>query len=161
MNSPITKILVYIDGSEASISAAMYSIALAKTTGASLTALYVVNTRALNDLVTARIFLQEEEAEYHEDLELDAERYLNHIKKLAEQKNLKIETVKASGTINVEIKKEIKESDYDLLILGGVSTIRSRRDEFFNETERAMRSVKCPVLIIKDEDSAWDIYESL
>ena len=94
MNGPINNILVYIDGTEASISAAMYAIALSKSTGASLTALYVINTKALNDLVKARIFLAEEEIEYHQDLEKDAERYLNHVKKLAEQKDITIKNEK-------------------------------------------------------------------
>ena len=161
MNGPISRILVYVDGSESSITAAMYAIALAKSTGASLTALYVINTRALNDLVTARIFLQAEEEEYHRDLEMDAERYLKHVSKLAEQKGIEIATVNKSGTIHREIKNEIKENNYDLLVLGGVSNIRSRRDEFFNETDRAMRSVKCPVMVIKDEDQVWDIFESI
>ena len=159
MKDPISKILVYVDGSESSISAAMYAIALAKSTGATLTALYVINTRALNDLVKARIFIQEEEAEYHRDLEQDAERYLKHVRKLAEEKGIDISTVSKSGTIHREIKNEIKENDYDMLILGGISNIRSRRDEFFNETDRAMRSVNCPVLVIKDEEKVWDIFE--
>ena len=161
MKGPISRILVYVDGSESSISAAMYAIALAKSTGASLTALYVINTRALNDLVKARIFIQEEEAEYHRDLEQDAERYLKHVRKMAEQKGLDISTISKSGTIHREIKNEVKESDCDMLILGGVSNIRSRRDEFFNETDRAMRSVTCPVLIIKDEEHVWEIFESV
>lgn len=158
MNSPIKNILVYVDGTESSISAAMYAIALSKSTGAALTALYVINTRALNDLVKARIFLKEEEVEYHQDLELDAKRYLNHVTKLAEQKDVPIKTKSLSGTIHREIKLEVKENDYDLLVLGGISSIRSRRDEFFNETDRAMRSVSCPVLIIKDD--SWDVFES-
>ena len=161
MKGPITNILVYVDGAEASIAAAMYAISLAKSTGASLTALYIVNTRALNDLVKARIFLKEEESEYHQDLEKDAERYLNHVKKLAEQKDVPLKTKSLSGTIHREIKNEIKENKYDLLVLGGISSIRSRRDEFFNETDRAMRSVNCPVLVIKDEESVWDIFESI
>ena len=161
MNGPITNILVYVDGSEASIAAAMYAIALSKTTGASLTALYIVNTRALNDLVKARIFLKEEETEYHQDLERDAERYLNHVKKMADQKSVNITTKSLSGTIHREIKNEIKENNFDLLVLGGISGIRSRRDEFFNETDRAMRSVTCPVIVIKDEDQAWNIFESI
>lgn len=159
VNGPIKNILIYVDGTEASISAAMYAVALSKSTGASLTALYVINTRALNDLVKARIFLKEEESEYHQDLELDAKRYLNHVKKLAEEKAVMIKTKSLSGTIHREIKKEIKENDYDLLVLGGVSSIRSRRDEFFNETDRAMRSVSCPVLIVKDD--AWDVFEAI
>lgn len=161
MNGPIKKILVYIDGSEASISAAMYAVALAKSSDAALAALYVVNTRALNDLVKARIFLQTEEDEYHHDLEKDAERYLNHVKRLGTEKNVDIETISLSGTIHREIKDEIKRGDYDLLVIGGISQIRSRRDEFFNETDRALRSVKCPVLVVKDDDKVWDIFESL
>lgn len=161
MNGPIKKILVYIDGSEASISAAMYAVALAKTSEASLTALYVVNTRALNDLVKARIFLQTEEDEYHQDLEKDAERYLNHVKRLGTEKNVEIETLSLSGTVHREIKEEIKRNDYDLLVLGGISQIRSRRDEFFNETDRALRSVNCPVLVVKDDDKIWDIFEAM
>ncbi len=161
MSGPIKNILVYIDGTETSISAAMYAIALAKTTGASLTALYVVNTRALNDLVKARIFLKEEEAEYHQDLEKDAERYLNHVRRLAEKKNMAINIKSLSGTIHREIKNEIKENNYDMLVLGGISNIRSRRDEFFNETDRAMRAVSCPVLVIKDEEQVWEIFEAV
>ncbi|MBI9105589.1 MAG: universal stress protein [Spirochaetales bacterium] len=161
MKGPIKKILVYIDGSEASISAAMYAIAFAKTSGASLSALYVVNTRALNDLVKARIFLQTEEDEYHHDLEKDAERYLNHVKKLGEEKNIEIELLSLSGTVHREIKDEIKRGDFDLLVIGGISQIRSRRDEFFNETDRTLRSVTCPVLVVKDDDKVWDIFESL
>ena len=161
MNGPFKKILVYVDGTEASISAAMYAIALSKTTGAALTALYVVNTRALNDLVKARIFIQEEEVEYHRDLEADAERYLKHVTKLAEQKDITINVKSLSGTIHREIKNEVNDNDYDLLVLGGISNIRSRRDEFYNETDRAMRAANCPVLIVKDEDMVWDLFESL
>jgi nucleotide-binding universal stress UspA family protein len=161
MNGPFKKIAVYVDGSEASITAAMYAVVLAKTTGASLTALYVINTRALQDLVKARIFLQVEQDEYQHDLEADADRYLKHVRKLGEQKGVLVETVCVSGTVHREIKNHVKEMEADLLVVGGISQIRSRRDEIVNETERAMRSVPCPVLIVKDEDNTWDLFESL
>lgn len=161
MNGPFEKIVVYVDGSEASITAAMYAVVLAKNSGAALTALYVINTRALQDLVAARIFLEVEQDEYHHDLEADADRYLNHVKKLGEQKGIIVETITASGTVHREIKSQVKDSDADLLVVGGISQIRSRRDEIMNETERAMRSVHCPVLIVKDEDKTWDLFESL
>ncbi|PIE04867.1 MAG: universal stress protein UspA [Spirochaetales bacterium] len=162
MNGPITKILVYIDGSEASITAAMYAIALAKTTGAALSALYVVNTRALDDLVNARIFLQTEEDEYRHDIEKDAERYLAHVKRMGEEKHLPVELLSKSGTVHREIKSVLKEGRYDLLVLGGISQVRSRRDEFFNETDRALRSSPCPVVVVNDkDDNIWDIFESL
>ncbi|HEX42671.1 MAG TPA: universal stress protein, partial [Phycisphaerales bacterium] len=36
-----------------------------------------------------------------------------------------------------------------------------RRDEFYDEAERAMRSAACSVLIVKDADRVWEMYESL
>ncbi|MCL2704578.1 MAG: universal stress protein [Spirochaetaceae bacterium] len=158
MGGPIKKIMVYVDGSEGSVIAAQYGICLARITGAEFHVLYVVNTRALNDLLTARIFIKEEEEEYKKDLESDADRYLNHVKHLASNKGIPAIMLKSSGSINVEIKNFVKEYDIDLLIVGELSKIQSRRDELYNESERAMRSVTCSVLIVKDEERVLELY---
>lgn len=161
MEGPIRRILVYIDGTEEAITAAQYAICLAKNTGASLHALYVINTRALNDLVKARIFLDSEEAEYHRDLETDADRYLKHVDKMARRKGLEVRLEKCNGTVHQEIKKMVEKIDADILVIGELSHIRSRRDEFYNETERAMRLVQCSVLMVKDEERVWDLYDAI
>jgi len=161
MNVPIQKILVYVDGTEASITAAQYAVVLSRTLHAELTALYVVNTRALEDLLKARIFIKAEEEEYKRDLEADANRYLNHVRSLARKKGLAIEVVSANGAVHQEVKKYVLENEIDLLIIGELSHVRSRRDEFYNEAERAMRGVSCSVLIVKDEDRVWELYDSL
>ena len=160
MTAPIQKILVYIDGTEGSITAAQYAICLSQTTGAELIALYVINTRALAELLKSRVFLKSEQEEYQRDLEADAERYLNHIRDMARQKGLAIETISASGTVHQEIKNLITERGIDLLIIGELAHIRSRREAFYDEAERAMRSVSCSVLIVKDEERVWELYES-
>ena len=159
--NPISKIMVYIDGTEESITAAQYALSIAAATGATLKVFYVVNTKALNDLVTARIFLKEEQMEYEHDLQADAERYLNHVKNLAQTKGIPIETESATGNVHQEIVNRVREEDIDLLIIGELSHIRSRRDEFYDETERAMRAVSCSVLIVKDEERVWELYNSL
>ena len=161
MACPIKKILVYIDGTEQSVTAAQYALCCAKHLGAELTALYVINTRALDDLLKARIFLKEEQLEYTQDLDADAERYLNHVRVLARNKGLAVETMKVTGTPNQEIVRAVKEGGFDLLVIGELSRIRSRRDEFYDETERAMRSAPCSVLIVKDEERVWDMYQML
>jgi len=161
MMTPIRKILVYIDGTEQSIAAAQYSIVLAKSLKAELFALYVVNTRALNELVKSRIFIESEQEEYSRDLQEDAVRYLNHVKELAHKKGVPVVTENISGAVHLEIKNKVNELSIDLLVLGEISQIRSRRDELYNETERAMRSVPCSVLIAKDEEKIWSLYEAL
>ena len=88
MIEPFKNILVYVDGTESSISAAMAAIVLAKRLGASLTAIYVVNTKALQELVNARIFLEFEKVEYSRILK-KMPSVLNHAKELATQKESK------------------------------------------------------------------------
>ncbi|MCF7915035.1 MAG: universal stress protein [Spirochaetaceae bacterium] len=161
MEGPIRRILIYVDGTEEAITAAQYAVCLAKSTGADLHALYVINTRALNDLVKARIFLDSEEEEYHHDLESDAERYLKHVDKLSSRKGVTAALEKRSGTVHQEIKKYAEEIDADVLLIGELSHVRSRRDEFYHETERAMRLVHCSVLMVKDEERVWDLYDAL
>jgi nucleotide-binding universal stress UspA family protein len=161
VSNPIRKIMVYIDGTEQSITAAQYAICLASFSNAQLIAYYVVNTRAMEDLLRARIFLKDEQVEYEHDMEADAERYLNHVNELAVQKGVAIEKRHSKGNVHKEIVKAVAENDIDLLIIGELSRIRSRRDEFYDEAERAMRNVGCSVLIVKDEDKVWEMYQSL
>ncbi|TFG48965.1 MAG: universal stress protein [Candidatus Brocadiia bacterium] len=155
------KILVYIDGTEQSITAAQYAICLATVLRADLIALYIVNTRAMEDLLKASIFLKDEQVEYEHDMESDAERYINHVDGLAVAKGVSIIKKSRRGSVHTEILNTVKEENVDLLVIGELSRIRSRRDEFYDETERAMRGVSCSVLIVKDEDKVRQMYESL
>lgn len=161
MNSPIKKIMVYVDGTEQSITAAQFAICLARYSDAELVAYYVINTKALDELLKASIFLKDEQMEYEHDLEEDAKRYLNYVKELARAKNTLITTKSSTGSVYQKIVNAVKEEGIDLLVIGELSRIRSRRDEFYDETERAMRSVPCSVLIVKDEDHVYELYESL
>lgn len=161
MSKLIKKIMVYIDGTEESVTATQYAICLASSTGAELIAHYVINTRAMDDLLKARIFLQDEQIEYEHDMEADAERYLNYVNELAVAKGVTISKKLSSGSVNKEISDSVKEMQIDLLVIGELSRIRSRRDEFYDESERAMRLVSCSVLIVKDPDRVWEMYESL
>ena len=160
MSTP-RKIMVYVDGTEQSVTAAQYAICLASFYNADLTALYVINTRAMEDLLRARIFLKEEQVEYEHDMESDAERYLNYVNELAIKKGVSLVARSSRGSVHKEIINVIKEDDIDLLVIGELSRIRSRRDEFYDEAERAMRTAPCSVLIVKDEDKVWEMYESL
>jgi len=161
VSRPIRKIMVYVDGTEQSVTAAQYAICLASFSGAELVACYVVNTRAMEDLLRAKIFLRDEQVEYEHDMEADAERYLNHVNELAVQKGVSITKRHSKGSVHKEIVNAVKDEQIDLLVIGELSRIRSRRDEFYDEAERAMRNVPCSVLIVKDEDRVWEMYQTL
>ena len=153
--------MVYIDGTEESITAAQYAICLASFSDVELIAHYVINTKAMEDLLKARIFLEAEQLEYEHDMGADAERYLNYVNELASAKGITITKKLSSGSVNKEIVDSVRAEEIDLLVVGELSHIRSRRDEFYDETERAMRSAPCSVLIVKDPDLVAELYESL
>ena len=161
MEGPIRRILLYMDGSEGSITAAQYAICLSRYYRAELTALYVVNTRALGDLLKARIFVKAEQEEYLRDLEQDSQRYLNHVRSLGRKKGLAVEISSASGTVHQEIKNYVLANRVDLLVMGELSSVRSRRDELYDEADRALRTVPCSVLVVKDEERVAALYDAL
>jgi len=161
VSNPWKKIMVYIDGTEQSVVAAQYAICLASFSGAELVAYYVVNTRAVEDLLKARIFLKDEQLEYERDMEADAERYLNYVNELAIKKGVSITKKSSKGSVHQEVLNTVTEDEIDLLVIGELSRIRSRRDEFYDESERTMRVVPCSVVIVKDEDKVWQMYEAL
>ena len=161
MNDLVKRIIVYIDGTEQSVTAAQYAICLASFSSAELVALYVVNTKAMDTLLKAHIFLQDEQSEYEHDMEADAERYLNYVAELGVKKGVTVVKKRSKGSVQREIVDAMKELDADLLVIGELSRTRSRRDEFYDEAERAIRSVPCSVVIVKDEEKVWNLYESL
>jgi len=161
MDGPIRHILVFLDGTEESVTAAQYGICLSKVTGALLSAMYIVNTRALNDLVKSHIFIQSEQDEYQQGLQEDARKYLRLVEKMAQQKNVAVSVYEESGSVQSVVRDFVRDNDVDLLITGKISGIRSRRDELNNDTERVIRNVPCSVLVVKDEVRVWEMFEQL
>ena len=159
MKAPYSRILVYLDGSEGSMSAAMYAVLLARASGASLHAVYVVNTKAISDLVNARVFISSEKQEYLTDLRKDASRHLRHMEKLAASKDVDVTLESREGVPSAEVNSYIKDHGIDLLVLGSINVVRSRREELTSENDRMMRTAPCPVLVSRDDDDLWEMFE--
>lgn len=160
-DGPVKKILLYVDGSEECIAAAQYGIALAKSTGAELLALYVVNVSLLDELVKAKIFVKIEEMDYKQDLEQDGKRYLNYISELARTKGVEIKTELIKGVVNKEVVAKVDEWGVDLLVMGELEPVLSRTDTFHDEAELIFRKVKCTVLVVKDAGRVERIYNGI
>ncbi len=161
MTNPINKILLYIDGSESSITAAQMAIAMAKAMGTQLKAIYVVNENLLGELLKAKIFVEVEKMDYERDLEEDGKRYLNYIVKLAAKKSVNIETVLRKGVVHEEVAREVDEFGADLLIQGELGEVLSLRDSHYEEGERILRKVKCCVMVARNAQKIEKIFEQL
>jgi len=158
---PFAKILVYVDGSESSMTAAQFAIILAKSHGSKLKAIYVVNDNLLTELLGAKVFVQVEKMDYERDLEESGRRYLNYVAKIAEKKGVKVETILRKGIVHEEIAREIVASDTDLFIQGELGEVLSLRDSFYEEGERILRKASCPVLVVRNRQKVERMYEEL
>jgi nucleotide-binding universal stress UspA family protein len=158
--SPIEKILLHVEASEGGLVAARYAVALAKAYGAGLHAVYVVNEKILEELLSAKVFVEEEEVDLERDLEEDGRRYLSAVERLAGEKDVAVDTELAKGIVHREIVDKATQMGVSLIIIGEIEEPVSRRDAFFDEGEMILRLAKCPVLTVKGEDLVRALYDS-
>jgi nucleotide-binding universal stress UspA family protein len=150
MKPLIQNIVAAISGSDASINAAKYGIILSKQYQCSMTAVYVVDTATLRQLVLTKIFIEDESKEYEENLYANGKRYLNYVQELALQKRVKIETSLRSGAIYTEILREAEARNADLILLGGWEKERRERDIISEAHREVLYHAKCSVLVVKE-----------
>lgn len=158
---PIEKILLHVDATEAALTAARYAIVLAKTYGAQVHAVYVVNEKLLEDLLRAKVFVEEEEIDLEQDLEADGQRYLDQVDRLAKAKEVTISSEILRGIVHREVVDKATQIGASVIIIGELEKTGSRRDSFFDEGEMILRLAKCPVLSVKGDELVMSLYDSL
>jgi nucleotide-binding universal stress UspA family protein len=157
-SAPIQKMILCVDASEKALEAARYAIALAKAYGAELHAVYVVNEKMLEELLRAKVFVEEEEMDLERDLEEDGKRYLRAVERLAGEKGVNLTTELLKGVVHRTIVDKATQLGASLIIIGEIEEPVSRRDSFYDEGEMIMRMAKVPVLTVKGSiaRSAYD-----
>jgi len=158
---PIERIVLYVEASESSLTAARYAVVLAKTYGAEIHAVYVINEKLLEELLRAKVFLEEEEVDLEQDLEADGRRYLDAVSRLAKDKDVSISSEILRGVVHREVIDKATQVDASLIIIGELSESVSRRDSFFDESEMILRLARCPVLSVKGDDFVRSLYDSI
>ena len=152
MKELLRTIVVAVSGSEASINAAKYAIAMARCYRLKLIAVYVVDTATLRELLLSRIFVEDESADYETSLEQNGHRYLNYVEELASKKGVDVEKVLRRGAISTEIVEASEDAKADLILLGGVEETAVLREPLPRQYREIMRHARCSVLVVKEPD---------
>jgi nucleotide-binding universal stress UspA family protein len=163
MKMLLQTVVVAVSGSEASIKAAKYGIALARMYRCKLLAVYVVDTATLRELLLSKIFIDEESREYEKSLEQNGHRYLNYVEELAEKKGVPVEKFLRSGSISTEIIEAAEENKADLIVLGGFRELEEKgnfRDSLSRQHREILKHAKCSILIVKEPEIDF-IYKKL
>lgn len=142
-------LLVAINGSDASIDALKYALAMKRQLGSKVIACYVVDTATIRQLAISRIFVPDESEEYERSLENSGRRYLNFCQEIATRKRLDVELLLGKGSVPGELIKAAAENDADCIIIGGNPAEMQSRDAIADANREIARNARCPVIFIK------------
>jgi nucleotide-binding universal stress UspA family protein len=145
-----TNLIVAVSGSEASIMAAKYAVLMAKQYQCRLTAVYVVDTATIKQLMMNKIFVPQESEEYERSLEENGKRYLLFAKELGQAKGLPVETELRKGAVYTEIMRCAEERKADGIILGGYEPGRSPQSIISVAHREIMYNASCSVIVVKE-----------
>jgi nucleotide-binding universal stress UspA family protein len=147
--SPVNHILVLVDGTKSSFQAADYAIELARTVGARITALAVVDTDTLRQLLNVRILVDSEMVEFEDELQKSAQNQLDEVRQRAMNKRVKFEDVLRSGNSEVVVPVELSQRGVDLLAMGAFRSERVKFDLIARQRQQVLDRTTCPVIVVK------------
>lgn len=139
-----SKMLVPVDGSENSFRALDQAIFLAKSTGASVTAMHVIESPP-TVYVESQKLLDELLANYR----AESAKVLDKCKQVANESGVKIETAIAEGDAASNITGYAHKEGFDLIIIGSRGLGRFKEMVLGSVSNKVLHHVKCSVLIVK------------
>lgn len=153
MKGLMSKVIVLAEGLYSSSAPAKYGVALAKSFGTQLIAAYAVDTAAIRHLYKARIFVDEESAEYERSLEVTGRRRLAMVEDLAKAKGVDVQTRLLKGSIAGEVVELAEEIEADCILLGGWEHNGDFRDIILEANREIASLAPCSVLLVRSRDA--------
>ncbi|MGD2029269.1 MAG: universal stress protein [Desulfobacterales bacterium] len=148
----IKKILCPVDFSEISVNALDYAVFLASHHYAELLLLHVVEHLHEFEHYQILVFTPQE---ISEKMEKNAYEELNKLAKSIKN-TLKVETLIRQGKAFVEIIKEAKEKDMDLIVMASHGRTGISHMLMGSVAEKVVRKANCPVLVFRDKNTQFD-----
>jgi nucleotide-binding universal stress UspA family protein len=149
MAATYKQLLLLCEGTETGMKAARHAIELASNEKARLSVLAVVDTETLKTLVSRRIFLEDEMAEYESEIERSGQKQLNYVLSLAQKARVKAESELVRGAWHSAVLAAQKKRKADLLVIGAFTATMSKRDLIAREKQLILDEIECPVLIVR------------
>lgn len=149
------KILVPIDGSNASKKAAEKAIEVAKQYGSELTFLTVVDVPVFVNYAEIGIsisetFLINRERMVKEKLKHDTEMLDMIVRQLDTSDVIKTEKTILVGEVFEQIIKLVEDEQYDLVVMSPKGIAGHKHSVLGSVTKKVIAEVSCPVLLVKE-----------
>jgi len=140
----LTKILVPVDGSENSLRALDQAIFIAKSTGAQITAIHVIE-RPPTIYVESQKLLDDLLSNYRKE----STKILDGCKEMARKSGIALETVIAEGDAASSIAGYAEQGGFDLVILGSRGLGKLKEMMMGSTSSKVLHQAKCSVMVVK------------
>ena len=140
----LSKILVPVDGSDNSLRALDYAIFLAKSTGAGVTAMHVIESPPTIYIESQKL-LDDIMSKYR----TESGKILDKCKQNAEKSGVKIETVIAEGDAASNITGYTEKEGFDLIVIGSRGLGKFKEMVLGSVSNKVLHHSKASVLIVK------------
>ena len=147
--STYNTVMLLVETSDEGMKAAREAIRLAADAGSTLIVASVVDTALLRQLLTYRIFVQEEMEEYEEDLKESARKHLEYVCSLAEKKDIDYERSLLTGATHSAVLDEQRRTEADLLIMAAFRASTASRDVMAREKQLILDEIPCQILLVR------------
>ncbi|MBN1259526.1 MAG: universal stress protein [Anaerolineae bacterium] len=145
-SSVFSRILIPVDGSNASMNAGLVAIEIARQHAIPLIFLYIVDESAIDTIIRETSSASEQ---VRDELEQKAQRYLNYLCRYAQGAGLKADRVIRIGVPHRETTELARERDVDLIVLGQQVGVGPRRVQMGGMVDRVVEYAPCSVLIVR------------
>ncbi len=140
------KILVPTDGSEFTKAAIREAVELAKVTGGSITALYVIDQTLFGNVP-----VDSSVNAIYDMMEKEGNNATSFVRSLGEENGIAVDGVVVSGS---PVKSIVEASkDFDIIVMGTLGRTGFAKFMMGSVAEKVVRFAKCPVMVVKSSEA--------
>ncbi|MCS3901275.1 universal stress protein [Methanococcus voltae] len=141
------KILVPTDGSDVSLEAIEHAVSIAKTTGAEIFGVYVLDTTPYTEIPADGLW-----SNLKEILEEEGDNALHLVAKAARKYDVAFKNQVLEGNPEKEIVEFADKINADLIVMGTTGKTGFDRLLLGSVAERVLKHTKCPVLLVRQKE---------
>lgn len=140
-------IVIATDGSENTRRAVSHGIEIAKLSGATVYALYVVNT---SSIISDSWTIGKESI--YQIIRSEGEKAVSEVKKIGDKSGVKVKEVVLDGYPGSEIIDFAENNDIDLIVMGTLGKTGLDRLLIGSVAEKVVRGSKVPVMVVSGKE---------
>ncbi|WP_410509459.1 universal stress protein [Methanosarcina hadiensis] len=140
------KVMIATDGSVCSRMAANNAIKLARLSGGTVYAVYVVSTDYFSSMAVDFDWERMCEA-----LKKEGKKAVNYVKRAGEMEGVKVETVLLKGHPADELIRHAEKEAMDIVVMGSLGKTGLDRILLGSVAENTVRHSKVPVMVVKEK----------